>query len=50
MGLGFNQCVKGFESLNFPLKWRLSISWTESFSKILMVKNVTAHNLTQYQF
>ena len=34
----------------FPLKWRLSISWTESFSKILMVKNVTAHNLTQYQF
>ena len=32
--------------LHFPLKWRRSISWAGSFSKISMVKNETAHNLT----
>ena len=42
--------LRDLDPLHFPLKWRLSISRAGSFSKISMVKNVTAHNLTQYQF
>ena len=38
------------DPLHFPLKWRVSPSWQDLFEKyISRVKNVTAHNLTQYQ-
>ena len=38
--------LRDLDPLHFPLKWRLSISWAGSFSKISVVKNGTAHNLT----